>query len=263
MIPDEEIIEVFKKFHAFRHGTANKFARDRIVRHSDFEFPERTHANFKSFMFFDMAGNFTRGLISELNRFLVDINHADCWFQAAQEYEEADRMGLLWEFVDPHIELSVSRPYSLKNHFVFAAVYLLHYSNQLKKINWKDDLPPDDRINFKLLDKVGLNWACFQNFKGNIELLHNKEFQNNTINFRHRLQHRFRSHFDFGLTPFIDRIKTDNGITYAFKIIPPLDLQTLIPALYKQHQIAVEVFQAYWQLVGELCFEWDKKYAKT
>src|ERR1035437_17608 len=114
MIPDEEIIEVVNKFYAFRHGTANKFVRDRIVRHSDFEFPERTHANFKSFMFFDMVGNFTRGLINELNRFLLNINHADCWFQAVQKYEEAGRMGLLWEFVDPHVELFVTRPYSLK-----------------------------------------------------------------------------------------------------------------------------------------------------
>jgi hypothetical protein len=133
----------------------------------------------------------------------------------------------------------------------------------LKNLNWKDDLPPDDRINFKLLDKVGLNWACFQNFKDNIGLLHNKEFQDNTSNFRHQLQHRFRSHFDFGLTPYIDRIKTKNGITYAFKIIPPLDLKTLIPALYRQHQVAVKTFQAYWQLFDELRSEWDKLHTKT
>jgi hypothetical protein len=263
MIPDGEIIEVFKKFHAFRHESADKFVRDKIIRHSDFEFPGRTHTNFRSLIFFEMAENFTRGLISELNRFLLNINHADCWFQAAQQYEESERAGLLWEFADPHIELSVSRPYSLKNHFIFAAVYLLHYSNQLKNADWKDDLPPDDRINFKLLDNVGSNWTSFQKFKEGIELLHNKEFQDNTCNFRHRLQHRYRSHFDFGLTSFFDRIKTENGMTYALKVIPPLDLLILIPALYKQHQLSVEVFQTYWRLVGELCGEWDKKHAKT
>lgn len=261
MIPDDELVEAFKAFHAFRKETANEFVRARIVRHSDFELQGRTHSNFKSFMFFDIAGNSTRRLISELNRFLLNVNHADCWFRAVQKYSEEDRPGLLWEFVDPHMELAVSRPYSIRNHFIFAAVYLLHYSNQLKEPNWKDNLPKDESIDFKVLEKKGSGWPCCQSFKEKIERLDSDEFKNKTMmNFRHRLQHRFRSHFDFGITPFIDRIKTENGISYAFKIIPPLDLKALIPALYEQHQIAVEVFQSYWQMVNDLRIEWEKKY---
>ncbi len=250
------MLEVFKKFHALRNETAGKCAQGGIVKHSDHEFAERKHKSFKSFIFFDLAGNFTRGLINELTRFLLNINHADCWFQTAQKCPEKDRMGLIFEFADPLLELSVSRPYSLKNQFIFAAVHLLHYSNQLKQSDWKDDLPSDDKINFKQLDKVGLGWTSFQNFKDNIELLNSKNFRDSTRNFRHRLQHRFRSHFDVGLTPFIDRIRTENGVTYAFKMIPPLDLEALIPELYKQHQIAIKVFQAYWQLVNELRAGW-------
>lgn len=260
MIPDEEIIEVFKKFHAFRRASAESFVRARIIQHSDFELAGRTHSNFRSFMFYDMTSNFTRCLISELNRFLLNISHADCWYQATQQYPEDDRPGLLWEFVDPQLELSVCRPYSVKNQFIFAAVYLLHYSNQLKELHWIDDLPPDKKINFKMLDKVGPKWDCFRDFKSKIELLNSNEFLDSTSNFRHRLQHSFRSHFDFGITPFIDRIKTENGITYAFKIIPPMDLKVLLPALYGQHQIAVEAFQAYWQLIQELSVEWNNKY---
>jgi hypothetical protein len=262
MLPDEELIEVFKAFHAFRRETVNEFVRAKIIRHSDFELHGSSHSSRKSFMFFDIADNSTRRLISELNRFLLNVNHADCWFRAVQKYSEEDRLGLLWEFVDPHMELSVSRPYSIRNHFIFAAVYLLHYSNQLIEPNWKDDLPADGSIDFKLLEKKGNKWPCYQSFKEKMTRLDSDEFKNKTtINFRHRLQHRFRSHFDFGITPFIDRIKTENGINYAFKIIPPLDLNTLMPALYAQHQIAVEVFQSYWQMVNDLRLEWEKKYS--
>ena len=261
MIPDEELIEVFKAFHSFRRETANEFVRARMIQHSDYEIQGRTHSNFKSFMFYDIAGNSTRRLIGELNRFLLDVCHADCWFRAVQKYPEEDRLGLLWEFVDPHMELAMSRPYSIRNHFIFAAVYLLHYSNQLKEPNWQDNLPKDENIDFKVLEKKGSKWPCYQNFKEKIKGLDGDEFRNKTtMNFRHRLQHRFRSHFDFGITPFIDRIKTENGITYAFKIIPPLDLNTLIPALYGQHQVAVEVFKSYWQMVNELRLEWEKQF---
>jgi uncharacterized paraquat-inducible protein A len=36
-----------------------------------------------------------------------------------------------------------------------------------------------------------------------------------------------------------------------------------IPCPHCQRLIAAEAFQSYWQLVSELCVEWDKKYAKT
>jgi hypothetical protein len=261
MKSDQYMQQVFAEFWAsLKQNAGNN--RSELLKHSDYNLPNRTRY-FQCMVFISMAGDSTRALIGETNRFLLNIVHADSWFQAAQKHEEDEKMDLLWEFADPQLELSVSRPYSLRNHFIFTAVHLLHQSNRLKMPNWKDELPPDDKINYKHLDVFGKNWPCFKTFKEKIELLNDKSFQDATRNYRHRLQHRFRTHFDFGLTPYIERTKTDIGITYSFNVLPPLNLQTLIPELYKQHKIATEVFQAYWQLVSELCVEWDKKYAKT
>jgi hypothetical protein len=58
-----------------------------------------------------------------------------------------------------------------------------------------------------------------------------------------------------GLTPYFERKETQSGVTYAYKIISPLQLETLIPDLYTQHQKSVETFKAYWQLLKELCTE--------
>lgn len=260
MTDEKQMQQVFAEFLRNLKQNGDSFGKSRMLQNSDYSLPERVRYS-QCMVFLYMARDSTCSLLLEVNRFLLDIAHAEAWVLTAQKYEEVERHNLLAEFADPHLELSVSRPYSLRNHFIFVAVHLLHQSNKLKKSDWKDELPPDGKINYKHLDEFGSNWIGFKNFKEKIDLLNNNEFQDATRNFRHRLQHRFRTHFDFGLTPVIERIEVKSGITYAFKTIPPLDLQALMPELYKQHQTAAEVFQAYWQLVGELCVEWDNKYA--
>ena len=259
---DQQMQHVFAQFWASLKQNADKSTRGKVIRHPDYGLPKRTRYS-QSMVFISMSDDFTRGLIGEANRFLLNVAHAEAWVEIAQKHGDSERMGLLWEYADPHLELSVGRPYSLKNHFVFATVHLLHQSNKLTNAGWKDDLPADDRIDFKLLDKVGSNWKCFPMFKAKVEQLNTEQFKNATRNFRHRLQHRFRAHFDFGLTPFFERTETDSGVAYTYKVIPPLDLEKLIPDLYEQHQMAIEVFQAYWKLVNELCAEWDNRYAKA
>lgn len=234
--------------------------RARILKNSDYHLPNRTRYS-KSMVFTSIAEGNTSGLVGETNRFLLNIAHAECWFEVAQEQEEEEGMSLLHEFCDPLLELSVGRPYSLRNHFIFTAVHLLHQSGQLKNTKWKDDLPPDEKIGYKLLDRVASDWSQFPDFKAKLSSLNSKEFQNQTSNFRHRLQHQFRTHFGFGLTPIIEREKAEQGTVYHFKALRPLNLQTLFPILYKQQEIAVDLFHAYWDLVMELCEEWDGRYA--
>ena len=254
--------QVFAQFWASLKQNADNSIRSKVIRHADYTLPMRTRYS-QSMVFISMAEEFTRGLIGEVNRFLLNAAHAQAWVEATQKHEESERMGLLWEYADPHLELSVGRPYSLKNHFVFAAVHLLHQSNKLTNAVWKDNLPPDDRIDFKLLDKVGSNWKCFPTFKAKVEQLNSKQFKIETRYFRHQLQHRFRAHFGFGLKPFFERTKTDTGITYSYKIILPLDLEKLIHELNAQHHIAVETLKSYWELVNELCAGWDSRYTRT
>jgi len=264
MIDDQQMVKLFTRFQTIRRQTAVGL-NSRILR-PDYELPGRVRA-FRTMEFIEMAGHFTPALVEAANRFLIDIHHAEGWFKVAQELDKDDRVSLIWEFAEPHLELAVGRPYSLKNLFTFAAVHLLHQSDALKDPNWKDDLPQDREICYALLEKRGVGWDSswdrFSDFKEKIQRLNDGEFEKTTSNFRHRSQHRYRLRFDTGLTPIVERTPSEKGITYKFGCVPPLDVEKLIPQLYDQHQRAVDVFLAYWKLVNELCAAWDSKYAQS
>jgi hypothetical protein len=257
MMTEEETLQAFSKFRAVGWRTANEFVRDRILNHDKYELPEKTYP-LRSIVFRQMAGDFTCDLINELNRFLVNIHHADSWIQVANDYDEPKKEALLWEFADPMLELSVGRPYSLRNQFSFAVVHLAHQSNSRIVPNWKDDLPNDREITERTLTKVSSGWKNFPSFLDCLPKLNGPEFIRITSNFRHMHQHRFRLRFGYGLTPFFERQQTDTGMTYTYKVFSPLKLETLIPELYEQHARAVDLFQAYWQLLNEFCAPWMK-----
>jgi hypothetical protein len=135
--------------------------------------------------------------------------------------------------------------------------------NSHKVQNWKDELPWDRLIDYNYLktnkDKFRPAQNQFKDFLEKLDQLNDKDFINKTQNFRNLLQHRFRLQFDMGLTPYFERTETKGGVTYAYKIISPLQLETLIPELYMQHQKSVEAFMAYWKLLKELCAELGAK----
>jgi hypothetical protein len=249
------MMQFFARFQDARWDLSDRFVRSRIIRPSHFSFGDRERP-FNSLVFDSMAGDFTRGLLGEVNRFLINVHQADSWVHAIKLCEEAKRPGLFWEFADPLLELSVSRPYSLKNQFVFAAVHLIHQANSRKQRNWKDDLPPDKQIDYKLLAKIGAGWSTFPLFLGALEKLNDEKFKRLTRNFRHLLQHRFRLQFGEGLTTYFDRQQTASGVSYSYRIHRPLQVNNLIPKLYKQHERAGEVFYAYWGLLKELSAVW-------
>ena len=164
------------------------------------------------------------------------------------------------------LELSVGRPYSIKSNFSFAVVHLLNQFNAHKTKNWKDDLPDDRYIDYKYLtenkDRFGAEQNSQNSFKFLLEILdqlNEKAFIVATQNFRNLLQHRFRLQFDMGLTPYFERRQTKTGVTYAYKIASPLQLETLIPALYEQHQKSIDAFKAYWKFLNEICTELGAK----
>jgi hypothetical protein len=261
MINDQQLVQLFANFLSIHRETVDNLS-SRILKH-DYELPSRVR-DFRAMKFIQMESGFTPQLLEATNRFLIDIHRAECWFKVAQKLDEDDRAGLIWDFAEPHLELAVGRPYSLKNLFTFAAVHLLHQSNFLKTPNWKDDLPSDRDIDYELLKNQGDGWLAFSGFIAKMEQLNDKAFcKKETADFRHKSQHRYRLQFDFGLTPVVERKKTEKGITYGIGAIMPLDVEKLVPQLYVQHQRTVDVFLAYWELVNELCAAWDNKYAQS
>ena len=259
MIDDQEMQKLLLSFQATRREMADRFVRNLVLRHNDYVLPERSRL-INSLVFIHMAHDFTSGLVGEINRFLIGIAHEDAWSQIAKKRDKSDELALLWEFAEPHLELSVGRPYSIKNQFIFAAVHLLHQSKKLKNPDWIDDLPADHKINYRSLEMADAGWKGFPDFVEKLNKLNDEKFCKNTLNLRHRLQHRFRTQFRFGVTGYFDREKTATGIAYHYKLIPAIPLPILLPELYKQHEAASELFRSYWTLLTELCSEWDRQY---
>jgi hypothetical protein len=256
---DEATRIALLEFHDTERKLAKSFGRSRVLRHDNYDLGNQSRP-LRCFLFFSMADTFTKPLIGELNKFLIGIIHADAWCQVAEKREKSIRLGLLWKFAEPQLELSVSRPYSIKNQLIFAAVHLLHQSKQLRDSNWKDDLPPNRHIKESTLQSLNANWNEFPNFLGALARLNDAGFRKRTFDIRHLIQHRFRTHFGFGITPYYERTKTSAGISYEMKLIPPLESKKVIPEMYDQHLIAVEVFESYWRLLLEMRSEWDTNY---
>lgn len=195
-----------------------------------------------------MAHDYTRELIGGVNRFALDILHADCWTKAAGAYEREQRLAYIYEFAEPLLELSVYRPYSLRNQFIFASTNLLHQSNKLTQKNWRDELPDEWNIKEEVLREKGTPWKRFPNFLAQLDLLNDKNFKEKTHNYRHLMQHRFTVHFDMGLAAHFRRLKKNEEVIYSYSVIPPVEIVKLIDLLYEQHSRAMMLFKAYWEL---------------
>jgi len=245
------LIKTFERFVVLRRTSGKKFGPNKALLHDDFRVSNGVYGIFPV-----MADDFTQNLIAALNRFFYDIYQADCWVKATASLEQGDRMSVLYEFAEPLLELSISRPYSLRNQFVFAATHLLHQANRFVQPKWRDNLPPDKEINFNVLCSLKSNWTRFEAFKNSLSLLNDQAFKRQTRNYRHRMQHQFGSRLHVGLTTYFDRVQTKEGIVYTYKAIPPLELTSLIQALVDQHARALDVFDAYWKLLDEILSKW-------
>ena len=251
-------IQFFSVFHESRLASA-KSIRRKLLKHDRYNRSKQFYG-IGSIVFCEMSRDFTHGLISELNRFVINVHHADCWVRAADNFPKNEKAGILWEFADPFLELSVGRAYSIKNFFAFAAVHLLNQANVRSK-KAKDEIPPDRNISFEYLVKsqMGAGWKSFPLFLEAINKLNDKAFLTATRNYRNLVQHRFRPHFHTGLTTFFDRIEENGKVSYTYKAMSPMRPEIVISELYRQHEIAREGFQAFWNLTEELAIDFTKK----
>src|SRR5208282_289222 len=111
MFTDETIIGAFTKVQAMRRQTPERLVRSKLLKRDNYNRFGNLYG-VKHGIFGHMEAGFRYSLISEVNRFWNYVHHADCWIKIANKYNEDDRLGLLSEFAEPLLELSVGRPYS-------------------------------------------------------------------------------------------------------------------------------------------------------
>jgi hypothetical protein len=268
--------EALGRFAEFRESLAKQEQADPFLRHADFKISR----NSNDFIFGSMADDFTREIISSINKFYLYIFDADCWIRVANEFEENERSWFLYEFAEPFLELALNRPYSLRNRFIFCNTHLLHQSNKLVVKEWKDKLPRDRDINYKTLERIGAKWARFPEFMAALNTLDNNDFRQQTKNYRHLSHHRFPAHIDRGLLSHFSRVENDHSktpsdfadaglihftmtdrdsfVSYEYRLTEPLKLDDLLKSLYWQHRVARKVFDLSWSLLNEQLSKWSE-----
>jgi hypothetical protein len=107
-------------------------------------------------MYFEMVEEYSRELANVINRFLTDIEKLCAWEKVLLEYGEEDQFHIVYEFIEPLCTICLNLPYVIRSRFIFFVFVTLlsHQANMAALgINWKDDLPRDDEIYFKEMDK--------------------------------------------------------------------------------------------------------------
>ncbi len=204
-------------------------------------------------VYFEMLSDYSRELANILNQFLTYIDVLTAWDKVFLDYEEEDRLYLIHEFVEPICTICLNLPYVIRSRFIFFVTHLCHQANiSLLGKKWKDDLPEDQCIDFKKMDKVATKWLAYKQLRLSMGQLADKKHQAEVNNYRHKFQHRYPPRIEVGLSEIIKRNINEAGrVSYAIGYSLPLRIGQITSSLKGQHAAAMRVYKCYQELVNE------------
>jgi len=204
-------------------------------------------------VYFEMLSDCSRELANIINQFVTYIDMLTAWDKVLLDYGEENRFYLVHEFVEPICTISLNLPYVVRSRFIFFVTHLCHQANiSLLGKKWKDDLPEDEKINFKKMDEVATNWPAYEQLKLGRGQLADKRHQAEVNHYRHKFQHRYPPRIEFGLSEMIKRNINEAGrVSYAIGYSLPLRIGQITSSLKSQHAAAMHVYKCYQELVNE------------
>jgi hypothetical protein len=204
-------------------------------------------------VYFGMLEDYACELANVINQFVNDIENLCAWEKVLSEYGEEERFYLVYEFIEPLCTMCLNFPYVIRSRFIFSATHLSHQANMaLLGKHWKDDLPKDNSINFKTMDKYAVHWKSYEGLKASMEGLSDEKYQTEVNQYRNKYHHRYPCHIECGLSETFKRNINENGrVSYSFGYSNPLQIKDVIPTLKGQHAAAVKCFKCFQDLVQE------------
>lgn len=191
------------------------------------------------------------GISNSINAFLRYIDNLEAWGVVIKEMDDDNKNEIIVEFIVPIATLAINKPYVIRSRFIYSAVHLCHQSNLTKGVKWSSDLPIEDKICFNDADKYCLKWERYNKLKQALEKISNEKFNNETMFFRNKYNHRYALGIELGMTEFVKRIPQDGALRYSIGYTNPLKIEQLIPTLTKQHEYCLNALKAYQELVNE------------
>lgn len=220
-----------------------------------------------------MESYFTREIINSINAFAEHIGTISIWDMIASKYEADDQFELRSEFLILPMYFCLNQPKAIKDRIIFCATHLCHQANLRADKNYKDDLPDDQHIVMKELQKRISNWDAGKMLMSALSNLSSSEFERMTAkNYRNMAHHRIPPGIEYGLTNLVTRkgyreqsieyitiedgtpIKKrmiSKGISYGFGGVEPIKASDILPALKAECESARKAFETYWQMITE------------
>ena len=277
--------EVMDKYYAIKDKGDSTFSLD--FQSYDFKV-DSTIAGLDPW--FRAETEYTCELTNLYNKFTKELFRLHVLNNIIREYEPSIQPKLRYEFTVTALYYCLHQPNEYRNRMIYFCTHLCHYANLMTQKEYKDDLADDKYIDHKVLSNVSRKWKSSVRLIKVLDLLgnRNKEFKDNTNDFRDKAQHRQPPSLELGLTgsgltSSVKRIrKNGNPITedeiqssffetnlfsdfqdvnqssevqeyivYQLSATQPLESKDILPILIQQGENMQSAFKEYWKLVKE------------
>ena len=238
---DSRLVEIFQSFLTHRRKIGDEYT-SMLLNHDDHR---HSGPYYDELILPEFGHHAVRSLINNINRFTVQLCNMHGWQLAIQELESPDKDDICGEFLAPIAELLVLKPYSLRNQLIFNSCHLLEHHERFVRRAFIDNLPSDEGITFKTLEKLCSIHPIAVPLLGSIRKINQRNFVEQTNDFRNRATHRQPIELHRGLTGHITRTER-SSIEYAH--IPPLKIEALTPVLKDEIDYLRDAFIEFWNI---------------
>lgn len=244
------MLDTYRKFIEKREEVDSTME---IAPYNWFEFPESISSEWLAYS--QMLNEHARELSNSLNELNRYVENLKAWCEILDDMGDDDqkKYQVIFEFVSPIATLAINFPYVIRSRFFYSIAHLCHQANRLKQTSWSDDLPTDTNIYQEHTDDVGRHWGRkYSKLKLALEKVCNKTYQDETLNFRNKYNHRYSPRIEIGITNLVTRnLDKQGNVSYGIGGVGPLKLQTIVPLLEEQHAAIMKAFSLYQTLINE------------
>jgi hypothetical protein len=246
------LIEAYSRFANLR--LAERSSELPLLDYSRFKFTQPCKFGIRWF-FRQAAEDCAREIantIHDLRRFIGD---ASVWIEVLKRYPDDERLIILVEFLDAPFAHAMSRPYAIKNRFVYS-LSMLGTFYQARRMT-SPPIKDYRRCTYTTMGSLVGGWMGFDAFASALKRLNEATFEDYTGEYRNSDHHRIPARLGIGQVPG-HRVFTgaDGRVSFSSEVLNPLQIVDVLPHLSGQYLAATSCMELFWALVEERESHW-------